>query len=668
MPAAADRLTLPAGEHPFVADDALLQIDSLNVPSTFRRMPQLSIKDLTFTYARPNLLDGVTLHVEHGERIGLVGRNGAGKSTLLKIIAGHLHPDDGAVVIESGVVVAELTQEVPDSEDCTAFQVAARAFGPVAESVAVHRSLNTKLAIGDRLSDREQSAYDKASELIADTDLWTAGDQLEGLLREMQLPPDADYNTLSAGMKRRVLLARAMIQQPGILLLDEPTNHLDIDSILWLQGFLQRFSGTLIFVTHDREFLQQLANRIIEVDRGKLFDWTCDYQTFLKRRDDLLAAEAQENAHFDRRLAEEEKWIRKGIKARRTRNEGRVRALKKMRQERSERRQAVGSAKLKIQEAERSGRLVAELKNVTHGFEKEPLINNFDLTVFRGDRIGIIGPNGIGKSTLVRILLGQLNPNSGNVRLGTNLAIAYFDQLRGQLDPTLSARDCVSDQKDFLLINGNKRHVIGYLQDFLFSPERANTRVEFLSGGERNRLLLAKILAEPANVLVLDEPTNDLDVETLELLEETLPLFNGTLLLISHDRAFLNNIVTSTVVFEGDGVVREYDGGYDDWLRQRSAPSPVTDRAERVPAASVSSKQTPVAVKRKLTFGERRELEALPLRIEQLEQRQQELHRQMTSPTFYQSSGEEIAAAKAELERVEAALEVCFSRWEELED
>ena len=477
-------------------------------------------------------------------------------------------------------------------------------------------------------------------------------------------------------MKRRVLLARAMIRRPNVLLLDEPTNHLDIDSILWLQNYLERFDGTLIFVTHDRVFLQELARRIIEVDRGRLFDWTCDYQTFLKRRDDLLAAEATEQAHFEKRLAEEERWIRQGIKARRTRNEGRVRALKKMRQEHAERRHEVGTAKLQLQQAEKSGQLVAKLENVSHGFGGQPLIRDFTTTLMRGDAVGIIGPNGAGKSTLLKILLGELKPDSGSVRLGTNLSVAYFDQLRGQLDPEKSARENVSEGTDHLLINGNKRHVMGYLQDFLFAPDRAHTRVEYLSGGERNRLLLAKMLAKPANVLVLDEPTNDLDVETLELLEETLPLFNGTLLLVSHDRAFLNNIVTSTIVFEGNGIVREYDGGYDDWLRQRDAAAepaatkvpdgrPANDEPGEL-TTSAATRAVSSAKPGKLSFKEQRELDELPARIDALEVRQAELHALMADPSLYRESGDRVAATKQELDEVTAELARCFERWEQL--
>lgn len=636
-------------------------------------MALLSLNNLSFTYSKPNLLEGITLHIERGERIGLVGRNGAGKSTLMKLIAGSIRPDEGSVDFQADVVIARLDQEVPQGEHRTAYEIAAEGFGSLGKAIADYRNIGRKLHEGVSLSPAEDKAYEIASHALADANEWSAADRLEDLLTEMQLPADVAFDSLSAGMKRRVLLAAAMIREPDVLLLDEPTNHLDINSIVWLQGFLKRFPGTLIFVTHDRVFLQDIASRIVEVDRGRVFDWTCDYQTFLKRRDQLLAAEAVEQAQFDRKLAEEERWIRQGVKARRTRNEGRVRALKAMREERRERRQQVGTAKMQLLEAERSGALVARLENVTHSFGGEPVIRDFSTTVFRGDKIGIVGPNGAGKSTLLRILLGQLTPSQGKVRLGTNLAVGYFDQLRNQLDETQSARENISDGTDFLMINGQKRHIMGFLQDFLFSPERAHTLVQFLSGGERNRLLLAKMMSRPANILVLDEPTNDLDAETLELLEDILPSFAGTVLLVSHDRAFLNNVVTSTIVFEGDGVLGEYDGGYDDWLRvkeQRDATekSFLSESRKSVASPSGAALMSAPAVKtRKLSFKDQRELEQMPDQIAKLEKRQKELQAEMAAPGFYQSSGEKIAKVTSELAAVGEKLEHCFLRWEELE-
>ena len=644
-------------------------------------MPLLSLNNLSFTYSRPTLLDGITLHIERGERIGLVGRNGAGKSTLMKLISGLIKPDNGSVDLQAEAVIARLDQEVPQGGDRTAYEVAAEGFGKLGKPIADYRNLGKKMIEGKTLTKAEEKHYEKASQDLADADEWSGADRLEDLLIEMQLPADMPFVSLSAGMKRRVLLAAAMIRDPDILLLDEPTNHLDIDSIIWLQGFLKRFAGTLIFVTHDRVFLQDIANRIVEVDRGRIFDFTCNYETFLQRRDQLLAAEEVEQAQFDKKLAEEERWIRQGVKARRTRNEGRVRVLKEMREERRQRRQKVGAAKMLLLDAERSGALVARLENVTHSFGGEPVIRDLTTTVFRGDKIGIVGPNGAGKSTLLRLLLGQLTPSEGKVRLGTNLAVGYFDQLRNQLDETKSARENISDGTDFLMINGQKRHIMGFLQDFLFSPERAQTLVQFLSGGERNRLLLAKMMSKPANILVLDEPTNDLDAETLELLEDMLPAFPGTVLLVSHDRAFLNNVATSTVVFEGNGIIGEYDGGYDDWLRVKEQRDIATrlgsaDLMSSKSAASNSgSSSTPTsstaaapAVKtRKLSFKEQRELEQLPEQIAQLEKRQKELQAETGVPGFYQSSGDKVSRVTTELAKVGEKLEHCFRRWEELE-
>ncbi len=639
-------------------------------------MALLSLNNLTFTYSRPMLLDGITLHIERGERIGLVGRNGAGKSTLMKLIAGLLKPDDGSIDFQAEAVVARLDQEVPQGGNRTAFEMAAEGFGPLCGAVCDYRNLGHKLHEGLELTAKEQKAYEDASHVIADADQWSAADRLDALLVEMQLPADIKYAELSAGMKRRVLLAAAMIREPDVLLLDEPTNHLDITSIVWLQGFLKRFSGTLIFVTHDRVFLQDIADRIVEVDRGRLFDWTCDYQTFLKRRDALLAAESVEQAQFDKKLAEEERWIRQGVKARRTRAEGRIRALKEMREERRVRRKKVGTAKMFLQEAERSGQIVVRLENVTHTFGGEPVIRDFTTTVFRNDRIGIIGPNGAGKSTLLRIMLGQLVPSEGKVRQGTNLAVGYFDQLRNQLDDNKSARENISDGTDFLMINDQKRHIMGFLQDFLFSPERAQTLVKFLSGGERNRLLLAKMMSRPANILVLDEPTNDLDAETLELLEEMLPTFSGTVLLVSHDRAFLNNVVSSTIVFEGNGEIGEYDGGYDDWLRTKDQRTTIAREATALEKSVASAPSTAgttsgaamVSVKaKKLSFKEQRELDELPERIALLEKRQKELNVEMAVPGFYQSGGDRISKAATELTKSDEDLVHCFERWEALE-
>jgi len=644
-------------------------------------MALLSIKDVRFTFTHPVLLDGVTVNIERGERVGLVGRNGAGKSTLLKLIGGELKPDDGGVTLEAGARLASLTQHVPDAKGGSIFAQVSDGIPNIGGDIAEFRSLDLK-SHTETLTADEQSRMDSTIERIgAEEHGWDALHSVERTLREMSLDPDQTFDSLSAGKKRRVLLARALVTEPDVLLLDEPTNHLDIDSILWLQDFLSRYSGTLIFVTHDRAFLQALANRIIEVDRGRLFDWTCDYATFLTRRDAMLEAEVQQQALFDKKLAEEERWIRQGIKARRTRNEGRVRALKELREVRKQRRDKVGKAKMQLQEAERSGMLVSKADNVSFAYDDQPIIRNLSTTVFRGDRIGLIGPNGVGKTTLLKVLLNELKPNSGTIRVGTNTSVAYFDQLRAQLEEDKSVRENIGDGSDYVLINGVRKHVVGYLQDFLFSPDRVQTRVSFLSGGERNRLLLARLFTKPANVLVLDEPTNDLDAETLELLEELLAQFSGTLLLVSHDRAFLNNVATSTFVFEGDGVIREFDGGYDDWLRQKSDSNDqaaALAKSERkyqdsgsatASATETSPASTPKATAkpRKLSFKEQRELETLPKRIEEIENRQQELHALMADPSFYQKPREEIAAATQELEQLEEELLEKFDRWESLE-
>ena len=644
-------------------------------------MALLSIKDVRFTFSHPVLLDGVTVNIERGERVGLVGRNGAGKSTLLKLIGGELKPDDGGVTLEAGARLASLTQHVPDAKGGSIFAQVADGIPNIGGDITEFRSLDLK-SHAETLSPDEQSRMDSAIERIgAEERGWDALHSVERTHREMSLDPDQTFDSLSAGKKRRVLLARALVTEPDVLLLDEPTNHLDIDSILWLQDFLSRYAGTLIFVTHDRAFLQALANRIIEVDRGRLFDWTCDYATFLTRRDAMLEAEEQQHALFDKKLAEEEKWIRQGIKARRTRNEGRVRALKELREVRKQRRDKVGKAKMQLQEAERSGMLVSKADNVSFAYDDQPIIRNLSTTVFRGDRIGLIGPNGVGKTTLLKVLLNELKPTSGTVRVGTNTSVAYFDQLRAQLAEDKSVRENIGDGSDYIQINGVRKHVVGYLQDFLFSPDRVQTRVSFLSGGERNRLLLARLFTKPANVLVLDEPTNDLDAETLELLEELLAQFSGTLLIVSHDRAFLNNVATSTFVFEGDGVIREFDGGYDDWLRQKSenneqAAALAKSEQKYQDSSSVTGATTETspasnpkatAKPRKLSFKEQRELETLPKRIEEIETRQKELHALMADPSFYQKPREEIAAATEELAQLEEELLEKFDRWESLE-
>jgi ABC transport system ATP-binding/permease protein len=597
-------------------------------------MSLISVRELRIGFRGPPLLESVSCQIETGQRIGLLGRNGAGKTTLLRILSGRLEPDGGEVVFAPGATASLLSQEVPQDLNGTIEQVVAQG-----------------LPAGSH-------DHDTA---------WIAEQRVKRILTEMQLVADARCETLSSGMKRRVLLARAIVADPDLLLLDEPTNHLDLAAIEWLEEFLLRWKTTLIFVTHDRMFLRKLATRILEIDRGRLFDWSCDYDTFLHRKEAALAAEETQNALFDKKLAEEEVWIRTGIKARRTRNEGRVRALEALRLVRSDRREASGKVRLAIQEGERSGTLVAEVDRVSFAYGERWIVRDFSTSIMRGDKIGVIGPNGAGKTTLLRILLGQLPPQTGSVRLGTNLQVAYFDQLREQLNDEASVQDNVADGYDTVRVGGSARHVIGYLQDFLFSPERARLPVKFLSGGERNRLLLARLFTKPANVIVLDEPTNDLDTETLELLEERLVEFAGTVLLVSHDREFLNNVVTSTIVFE-EGGPREYVGGYDDWLRQRKPA------ASRKGSESVSGRgsvrnvvEKPTAGPRKLSFNERRELDALPQVIAGCEAEIAELHREMAEPLFYQQAGALISAEQARLKELEEQLAAAYQRWEELE-
>ncbi|TWT93328.1 ABC transporter ATP-binding protein uup [Stieleria varia] len=614
-------------------------------------MSLIAIEEVSIGFAGPQLLESVSARIEIGQRIGLLGRNGAGKTTLLRMLSGQIQPDNGTINVRQGVQVARLTQDVP-----TDLSELGELPGGDAHSV---RSVVLAGQIGKQGVD----------------DSWAIEHAVDTTLSQMNLDPDAIFESLSSGMKRRVLLARSISTSPDVLLLDEPTNHLDIPSILWLEDFLSRWDKTLVFITHDRSFLQKLATRIWEIDRGRLFDWSCDYETFLKRKQQTLEAEEKQNALFDKRLAEEERWIRTGIKARRTRNEGRVRALKEMRNQRAQRRTQEGTAKLNLQTAARSGALVAEVESISFAYGDTPIVTDFSTTLMRGDKIGIIGPNGAGKTTLLKLLLGQLKPDSGKVRLGTNLKVTYFDQLRDTLDPELTVHENVGEGSERLQIGDTTQHIMGYLQDYLFTPERARTKVKFLSGGEKNRALLAKLMTKPANVIVLDEPTNDLDAETLELLEEQLAEYNGTLLMVSHDRTFLNNVVTSTIVFEADGP-REYVGGYDDWraavARRESAggdggkSKAAAKKSADSPATSAPA-VTPTVAAKKLSYKEKRELEQLPVLIEQLESKIAEMHDAMAAADYYQRDGELIAKDAAELKQAESDLETAYSRWELLE-
>ena len=603
-------------------------------------MALISIQEISLGFGGPLLLENINLQIESGEWIGLLGRNGMGKTTLLKLVNGDLNPESGDIARQQNLRVAYLPQEVPLGLS-----------GTIAEIVASGQESTAAIQSGSE-------------------DAWQWQLQVDQVISRMQLDPLAQFDVLSAGMKRRVLLARGLAKKPDLLLLDEPTNHLDIESIQWLENFLVRWGGTLLFVTHDRTFLQKLATRIVELDRGRLFDWNCDYKTFLQRKEAMLNAEVEQNVNFDKKLAQEENWIRQGIEARRTRNEGRVRALKHLREIRRERREQPGKVRLQIQDEKRSGKLVIEVEAVSYAYEERPIVRDFSTTIQRGDKVGIIGPNGSGKTTLLRILIGELMPDQGEIRLGTNIEIAYFDQLRSQLDESRSVLDNVGQGRDIITVNGKSRSLIGYLQDFLFSPDRVHAPISALSGGERNRLLLARLLAQPANLLVLDEPTNDLDIETLEILENQLLEYNGTLLLVSHDRAFLNNLVTSTLVLDGSGQVREFVGGYDDWQRQsQEARSEKTLEKTRKNASlnqQAQPQNQPNTVK-KLSFKEKRELDELPGRIESLEAEHLQLSNTLADPAFYQRDNAEISQAVNRLKDLEDELALAYQRWEELE-
>jgi ATP-binding cassette subfamily F protein uup len=627
-------------------------------------MPLISLQNISVGFGGPLLLEGVDLQIEPGERVCLVGRNGTGKSTIMRVITGEVKPDSGMVVLQQGLRTTLLTQEVPHHIRGSVFDVVSGAFGEQGRLLADYHHVSAKLAHDH--SDKLMAELEDVQHRFEAAGGWQMQQKVDEILTRLQLPEDAEFSELSGGLKRRVLLAKALAGQPDVLLLDEPTNHLDIVSIAWLEEFLLSYGGTLLFVTHDRALLQKLATRIIDLDRGRLTSWPGSYQSYLELKQAALDAEAVENAKFDKKLAAEEVWIRQGVKARRTRNEGRVRALKELRRIRSERREKIGTASIQVQEAERTGKLVVEARDVSFGYGGKPVISGLSTTIIRGDKIGIIGPNGSGKTTLLKLLLGDLRPQQGRIRLGTNIEVAYLDQHRAQLDDEKTVQQNVASGSDHVTINGNNRHVIGYLQDFLFAPARARSPVKVLSGGERNRLLLAKLFTKPSNVLVLDEPTNDLDIETLDLLEELLMEYAGTVLLVSHDRAFINNVVTSTLVLEGEGRVTEYVGGYDDWLRQ-------SRRKKEEPAATVQAEEKreqprPAATKqRKLTFKEQKELEELPKRIEELEAEQQKLHAVMADPAFYRECGNKVASTTTRLENVEKELAVVYKRWEELE-
>ena len=621
------------------------------------------------------MIDGVTFHIERGQRVCLLGRNGAGKSSLFKLLQGKMSPDGGEIWRQQGVTVAELAQDVPAEFDGTVFDVVAGGLGEKGDIIAEFRQLNQKEA-SDGRSDPDGRQATLQHQMEADG-AWETQRHVESLLTRMQLAPDARFAALSAGMKRRVLFARAMAKDPDVLLLDEPTNHLDVAAIEWMEDFVLKNVKTLWFITHDRAFLKKVANRIMELDRGRLVAYDCDYETYLARRQAAMEAEEKQRSEFDKKLAKEETWIRQGLKARRKRNEGRVRALEKMREARRARRNEAGNVNLQVQQAEKTGKLVIEARSIRAAVDgsadgsqgRTPLVSDFSTVIMRGDRVGIIGPNGAGKTTLLQILLKQAAPDDGHVRHGHGLRVAYFDQLRAGLDENRTVSENIGEGNDFIVFNGEKRHVISYLKDFLFTPERCRTPVHILSGGEKNRLLLARLFTRPANVLVMDEPTNDLDIETLELLEDMLFHFQGTVLVVSHDRAFLNNVVTCTIVFEGEGEVIEYAGGYDDWLiqrakRQKDMPAEKKEKPAAKPAPSEKPRGNRPP---KLGFKEKRDLEALPAKIVEMEAEYDALYAQMAEPEFYKTDKDEIARVKARMEELEKAIEYAYDRWEALE-
>ncbi len=630
-------------------------------------MALIRLRNIQLGFGGPLILENLNLSIDAGERLCLLGRNGTGKSTLLKLVAGQIKADSGEVEYRQSICLSMLDQESRSDVSGSIFDVVASGLGENALLLQQYHHAISRLE-----NDSSEQAIEQLAVIqnkVDSANAWGLNQQVEEILSRMQLDGEEDYTKLSGGMKRRVLLAQALVVKPDILLLDEPTNHLDVTAITWLEEQLLAFNGALMFITHDRTFMRHLSTRIVELDRGCLSNYPCDYGTYLRRREEALHAESIANAQFDKKLAQEEVWIRQGIKARRTRNEGRVRALQQLRQERSQRREQTGQVTMQVAKAERSGKLVVEMENIRFHYQNKDIIHLPAATVMRGDKIGILGPNGVGKTTLLRLLLGELQPSSGKITLGTKLEIAYFDQMRAQLNEQLSVFDNISQGREFIDINGKNKHVISYLQDFLFAPERARSPVSALSGGERNRLLLARLFSKPSNILVMDEPTNDLDIETLELLEELVLQYEGTLLLVSHDREFVNNVVTSTLVFEGDGEVNEYVGGYDDWLRQRqeaaanTAPANASDAGKR----SESEPQKKARKVKKRSYNAQRELDALPEKIEQHEVEIAQLQQQMAVDSFFQQDRQCVIAAQNQLQQAEVALQQCYDRWERLE-
>lgn len=632
-------------------------------------MPLLRLTNVSIAFGTHALLDNANFQLDAGERVGLLGRNGEGKSTLMKIIAGNIYADHGEIWRQPGLKLAWLEQAPNLPDDATIYDAVANGLGELGHWLARYHHLSVDMQADDAQALKELGELQHKLEAHQG---WHYSNRVESTLSRLNLPADVLVNSLSGGWKRRVALAQALVMDPEVLLLDEPTNHLDLDSIAWLEEQVANFQGAVLFVTHDRSFLQKLATRIVDLDRGQLVSWQGNYEDYLRRKAAALEDEANQNAEFDKKLAQEEVWIRQGIKARRTRNEGRVRALKKLRAERLERRNVQGTSKLTLERGETSGKKVVEAIDVSFAYQDKPIIQHFSTLIQRGDKIGLIGPNGAGKSTLLKLLLKELEPTQGVVEQGTRLQVAYFDQLREQLDPEMTVADSVADGNDYVEIAGNKRHVMSYLGDFLFAPARARSPIKSLSGGEKNRLLLARLFTKPANLIIMDEPTNDLDLETLELLEDKLVEYEGTLLIVSHDRAFLDNVVTSVLVFEAEGVVNEYIGGYSDWLqysqsqsKQQSSTKAATPIVSNVSKTEPNS--VPAAKKKKLRFKEQQELQQLPALIEQLETEQAQVTAQTHDPNFYRQDPASVATTLARLQELEETLAQHYARWDELE-
>ncbi|AVR95968.1 ATP-binding cassette domain-containing protein [Pseudoduganella armeniaca] len=631
-------------------------------------MAVISLSQAQLAFGHHALLDHAEFSLETGERVGLIGRNGTGKSSLLKIISGRQKLDDGLLVMQQGLRIAYVEQEPQFEPEMSVFDAVASGLGELPALVKEYDRLTGQFGQGD-----DEALMERMHEIqvkLDAADAWSINNKVEQTLDRLNLGPDALMKTLSGGMQKRVALARALVAAPDVLLLDEPTNHLDFTSIQWLEGLLRDFKGSVLFITHDRSFLDNVATRIIELDRGRLMSYPGNFSTYQTRKAEQLAIEEIENAKFDKFLAQEEVWIRKGVQARRTRDEGRVRRLERLREQRAVRRDQQGQVRLEVTSGERSGKIVAELENVNKAFGEKVIVRDYSTTILRGDKVGLIGTNGAGKTTLLKLILGEDQPDSGTVKQGTKLQVAYFDQMRTQLNEEASLADTISPGSDWVEVNGQKKHVMSYLGDFLFAPERARSPVRTLSGGERNRLLLARLFAKPANVLVLDEPTNDLDIDTLELLEELLEDYPGTVFLVSHDRMFLDNVVTQVIVAEGGGVWRDYIGGYSDWERvsaSMASARKAEPKAEAKPAKAPAAAAAPAAPKKKLSFKEQRELEELPKLIASLEDEQSALNVTLSDPDFYKKTPAEAKRVQQRISEIETELMAALERWEAIE-